>query len=187
MLKPFSVLCFRNSKVVWYVIGSIGLRESTTDFNLQRSFFIEIVWSWHRDRSLMLAFVLDRRVTSTNFLLHPYLRFPHTSSFSAYYTAKQFVLLHWRVRPIASVRSDRPTVTHHGIMPRYPIIDLFKLGVCVIISKSGRSCALTKCYFEVFFSNARWLFDHFQLSKKSVLVTLHISLNISRQLLCGNF
>jgi hypothetical protein len=76
-------------------------------------------------RSLMLAFVLDRRVTSTNFLLHPYLRFPHTSSFSAYYAAKQFVLLHWRVSPFASVRSDTPTVTHHGIMPRYPIIDLF--------------------------------------------------------------
>ena len=169
---------------MWY---AIGFRESAADVNLQRSLFIEIVWSWHRDRSLMLAFVLDRRVTSTNFLLHPYLRFPHSSSFSAYYAAKQFVLLHWRVRPVASVRSDRPTVTHHGIMPRYPIIDLFKLGVCVIISKSGRSCALTKCYFDVFFSNARWLFDHFQLSKQSVSVTLHISLNIYRQLLCGNF
>jgi hypothetical protein len=99
----------------------------------------------------MLAFVHYRRVTSTNSLLHPYLRYPHSSSFS-------------------------------------PIIDLFKLGVCVIISKSGRSCALTKCYFDVFFSsNARWLFDHFQLSKQSVSVTLHISLNIYRQLLCGNF
>jgi hypothetical protein len=162
---------------VWY---AIGFRESAADVNLQRSLFIEIVWSWHRDPWCWpLSFY--RRVTSTNFLLHPYLRFPHSSSFSAYYAAKQFVLLHWRVRPVASVRSDRPTVTHHGIMPRYPIIDLFKLGVCVIISKSGRSCALTKCYFDVFFSsNARWLFDHFQLSKQSVSVTLHISLNIYR-------
>jgi hypothetical protein len=37
------------------------------------------------------------------------------------------------------------------------------------------------------FSNARWLFDNFQLSKQSVSVTLQISLNNYRQLLCGNF
>ncbi|EFX85513.1 hypothetical protein DAPPUDRAFT_314132 [Daphnia pulex] len=45
-------------------------------------------------RSLMLAFVHNRRVNSTNFLLHPYLRYPHSYSFSAYYAAKQFVVLY---------------------------------------------------------------------------------------------
>jgi hypothetical protein len=40
---------------------------------------------------------------------------------------------------------------------------------------------------SVFCSNARWLFDHFQLSKQSVSVTLQFSFNIYRQLLCGNF
>jgi hypothetical protein len=45
-----------------------------------------------RMRSLMLTFVHYRRVTSTNSLLHPYLRYPHSSSFSAYYAAKQFVV-----------------------------------------------------------------------------------------------
>jgi hypothetical protein len=67
--------------------------------------------------------------------------------------------------------------------------NLFALkSVCDIIPQSG-PCA-GKCYLdlEVFlFSNARWLFDNFQLSKQSVSVTLQISFNIYRQLLCGNF
>jgi hypothetical protein len=53
--------------------------------------------------------------------------------------------------------------------------NLFALNsVRVIIPKSGPSCA-EQCYLdlEVFlFANARWLFDHFQLSKQSVSVTL---------------
>ncbi len=65
-------------------------------------------------RSLMLAFVHYRRVTSTNSLLHPYLRYPHSSSFSSYYAAKQFVVLHWRVRPVASVRLSLSTESCPG-------------------------------------------------------------------------
>jgi hypothetical protein len=31
----------------------------------------------------------------------------------------------WTTSVIASVRCYAPAVTHHGIMPRYPTIDLF--------------------------------------------------------------
>jgi hypothetical protein len=75
----------------------------------------------------MLTFVHDGRGTSTNVLLHPYLRDARSSSFTAskqdlfYFDFASF----WTTSVITSVRCYTPAVTHHGIMPRYPTIDLF--------------------------------------------------------------
>jgi len=77
---------------------------------------------------MLLAFVRDRRVTSTNVLLHPYPRDVRSSSFTSSYAATQLVLLSltsWITSVVASARCDTPVVIHHVIWPRYPTIDLF--------------------------------------------------------------
>jgi hypothetical protein len=98
-------------------------------------------------RSLMLAFVHNRRVTSTNFLLHPYLRYPHSSSFSAYYAAKQFVVLHWRVRPVASVRLSLSTELCPGTrqLTYFLRLSTSDLSTCVKLYVYVVTLCLSRC------------------------------------------
>jgi hypothetical protein len=61
-----------------------------------------------------------------DFHQHPYLRDARSSSFIA--SKHNFFLLHWRLGEFLDhfmIASVRCAVTHHGIMPRYPTIDLF--------------------------------------------------------------
>jgi hypothetical protein len=110
-----------------------------------------------------------------------------------------FSLLQWRVKPLQW--SLPSTVTHlksltTELCPGTQQLTYFRrLGlvalnsVCVIVSKIRPSLVLTRnrsFTWTFLFSNARWLFDNLQLSKQSVSVTLHISLNIYWQLFCWN-
>jgi hypothetical protein len=75
--------------------------------------------------------------------------------------------------------------------PRLSASNIFALNSCLCNNSKIRlflhaeKCCLVLEGF--LFSNTRWLFDNFQLSKQSVSVTLQISLSIRQQLLCGNF
>ncbi len=144
----------------------------------------------------------DERGTSINVLLHPYLRDALSSSFTAskyslfYFTADLALARLWTTSVIASVRCYTPAVTHYEIMPRYPTIGLFSqviyqqsscVRICLCNSFQNQALFFTRkrsFTWKFLFSNARWLFDNFQLSKQSVSVTLNISLNIYRQLFC---
>jgi hypothetical protein len=146
----------------------------------------------------MLAFAHDGRGTSTN--VHRYLRDARSSSFPAskhnlfYFTSDlaSFWTTSWSL-PSAVTHLQSLTT---GLCPgtqqltyfrRLSINSLVALhSVCVIVSKI-RAFLLKRTFTWTFlFSNARWLFDNLQLSKQSVSVTLHISLNIYWQLFCWN-
>jgi hypothetical protein len=142
------------------------------------------------------GFVNDIRGTSTNVLTAPSLSSRRTliqlHYFSASYAANllhNFSCFTGELDPLHELDYTSVAVAHlqsltTGLWPgtgqltyfrRLSTSNLFALNsVCVIIPKSCPSGAV-KCYLdlEVFlFANARWLFDHFQLSKQSVSVTL---------------
>jgi hypothetical protein len=105
--------------------------------SLQRSFFMESCDPGTEILEPMLALVHERRVASTNVLLHPYLRDVRSTSFPASYAKTTCLtsLASWITSVFASVT---PAVTRDGNMPRYPTIP-----------KSGPSCAPTKFYVDI--------------------------------------
>ncbi|EFX90117.1 hypothetical protein DAPPUDRAFT_232579 [Daphnia pulex] len=87
----------------------------------------------------ILAFVHDKRVNSTNILLHPYLRDVRSANFTAglhsftehFLSCTTFLasLTSWITSVFASVRCDAPAVTRHGIMPSSMVEALWLLPV----------------------------------------------------------
>ncbi|EFX82717.1 hypothetical protein DAPPUDRAFT_101435 [Daphnia pulex] len=84
----------------------------------------------------MLDFVLDRRGTSSNILIHPYLQDVHSSSFTALLL---LILLHNFSCFTGELDHfsccDTPAVTHQGIMARYCRGDVEKTD-----TKTRRQC-----------------------------------------------
>jgi hypothetical protein len=136
-------------------------------------------------------------------MLHPYIfkTYAHPASLLQCFLCCKTTFLASLASWITSVAVTHLQSLTTGLRPgtgqltyfrRLSTSNLFALNsVRVIIPKSDPSCAEKwSLDLDVFlFSNARWLFDHchLQLSKQSVSVTLQISFNIYRQLLCGNF
>jgi hypothetical protein len=117
--------------------------------------------------------------------------------FSASYAAKQLFLLHWRVESLQllwhtcnhSPRDYGQVPDNWLIFVDYLLVIYLRKDLCLCnIPKLGLFCVCKRSATSTFlFSNARWLFDNFQLSQQSVSVNLQISLNIYWQLLCGHF
>jgi hypothetical protein len=102
--------------------------NSSSEFSLRY-----LVWTWAEILERPLEFVHDRRVTSTDVLLHPAPSFAthaHPALLFHFmllqcYTLSCFTVGSLQFSDVTSARCDTPLVTHHRIMPRYPTINLF--------------------------------------------------------------
>ncbi|EFX63634.1 hypothetical protein DAPPUDRAFT_268094 [Daphnia pulex] len=99
------------SRAEHYVLRPLRLLvRSRCRSSLQRSFLMESCGPGTEILEPMLAFVHERRVASTNVLLHLYLRDVRSTSFPASYANLQLVLLHWRV---GSLHCSLPSAVTH--------------------------------------------------------------------------